>query len=356
MKYAILYIALLLSCFLSCKQHEEILPENNQNVSLNIKDIYVLNEGTWQQNNASLTRFNIATSTIKDSYFEDLSKRKLGDVANDMLLNSPHLFIVVNGSNTVEKIDLNTNISTQLSIVNFQTNKGRSPRRLFLHNNGDLYLSNFDGTVNIIDTASFTISKTIRTGKNPEGLLIANEKLFVCNSGGLDFPNYDSTVSVISTNPIISLDTITIGINPSNIFQNSEGYLFVQSNGNYTNINPKLYIINSTTHQVEDIQNISLSTSYQVGDSVFYYNAASKSISLYDLKSKSIVNNSVIILPFIETLTAISIDTLSHTIFVGEGYNYVSRGKVYGYSYEGVEKLSFDTGVIPSKIKFTLNN
>lgn len=356
MKIFHLFISSLFCCLLSCKQHEEVQPDNNQNISINIEDIYVLNEGTWQQNNASLTRYNISNATIKESYFEHLSGRELGDVANDLILNYPHLFIVVNGSNTIEKINLKTKNTTQLSIINFQTNKGRSPRRLFLNNNGDLYLSNFDGTVNVIDTASFKVTKTIRVGKNPEGLIVANEKLFTCNSGGLDFPIYDSTISVISTSQITSLDTISVGINPSNIFLNSEGYLFVQSNGNYNDIEPKLYIINSISHKVEAIQSLSLSTPYQIGDSLFYYNSDLNTISLYDLKSKSIKNNNVLSIPFIETLTAISVDPLTQTIFVGEGYNYVSRGRVFGYSYEGVEKLSFDTGVIPSKIKFTTNN
>lgn len=350
------YYISILFVFQCCKKHEEndVVKNINTEFNSNIESVIILNEGTWQHNNASLTFYNTSSEVLHTNYFNEITNRNLGDVANDMIYAKPNLFIAVNGSNTLEKLNLNTKKSTQLPIVHFQSKKGRSPRQLSLNNSsGNLFLSNFDGTVNEVDTASVVIKSTMRVGKNPEGLSVFQNKLFVSNSGGLDFPNYDSTVSVIQFDPIVSLDTITVGLNPSTIIKSNDGMLYIQCNGDYDKTPSEVSVLNPITHTIENKLALNFQIHHQINDSLFFYDKTSKEIHLFDLRSQSTLKDFSFDVSFIETLTAISIEPKSKTIFVAEGYNYVSRGKVYAFSFEGDELAQFDAGIIPSKIILT---
>ena len=350
LKTAYLVLLLLVACKKPSEDVVEVVSTPKDSLSSSFEtSIYVLNEGLMQHNNASLTTVDLTTGVVDDKYFENLSGRKLGDVANDMLLHYPTLFVLINGSNTLEKIDIVTKKVQQLSVVNFITKKGSSPRQLYLSPTGDLYISCFDDNVVVVDTASLTIKKTLRVGKDPEGLIIHNNFLYVCNSGGLDFPKYDSTVSVIDVSTFKSVATITVGINPSSILADANGYLFVQSRGNYDKVDPALYVINTLDNSIVETLPISLNTYSQHGDSVFFFNSTTAHIDLFDLATRKVIQRNIIDASFIETLTSIVFDRQTSTFFLAESYDYTSSGKIYAVGTDDVIKYHFTTGLIPSK-------
>ena len=77
---------------------------------------YVLNEGTWSGNNASLSRVNLASGEMQNGVFAAANGRGLGDVAQDILVYGSHAYITVSFSNTIEAVSLADNTSRQLSL------------------------------------------------------------------------------------------------------------------------------------------------------------------------------------------------------------------------------------------------
>lgn len=354
MKKTGLYLLLFLVVF-SCKKPDDDLPNEVVIDSIDsvnkLKGIFVLNEGTWQQNNASLSYLDVTENTVTENYFSQKTGRQLGDVGNDLLYVNNTLFILVNASNSIEKLNTKTGESKQLKIVNFQ-NVGRQPRQFFLATNGDLFITSFDDFVSIVDTASLTLKKIIRVGRDPEGLAVVGNKLFVANSGGLDFPNYESTVSVIDISSYTSIDTLHVGLNPGSMQLDNYGRLFVNCNGDYAKVKPSIHIVNTATHQTEAIWDYSSRGLQVVGDTIFTINSETLTVELFDTQTRSLIKSGLVDVSSFSAISSFKVDPKSKLIFIADGLDYVTRGKVYAYDYSGKEQFHFDAGVIPGGIAF----
>lgn len=352
MKRTLLYIGLVL-VLLSCKKPEEdepevIIPVVSDTSSTRLKGLFILNEGTWQQNNASLSYFDADMGTVETSMFENHVGRKLGDVANDMLISKGQLYILINNSHTLEKYDIEARTSKQLSIVDFQST-GRSPRHLFLGDDGDLYISSFDGVVSVIDTASLVVKQLYRVGRNPEELVISNNVLFVCNSGGLDFPNYDSTVSVIDLSTQKSIDTLFVGLNVQHIAKDNQGRLFIGTNGNYNDVDPRLFVFDGVSRKQLTAFDYPVGDIQIYGDQIFIQNSSTGAIDKLNEQTLTIEPNFLAPID-VKTLSGFKVDTLLERVYCMDALNYLSSGKVFCYNYQGEKQFQINVGVIPSTL------
>lgn len=77
---------------------------------------YVLNEGNWGQNEASLSRVDMTTGSITNNVFSTANGRGLGDVAQDLVVYGTKAYITVSFSNTVEIVDISDNTSRQIRL------------------------------------------------------------------------------------------------------------------------------------------------------------------------------------------------------------------------------------------------
>ena len=188
-----LFVILLIgACSFSCKKKKVPQPEAPQTLQ---HGMLVLNEGLFQQNNSTLGWFNFSDNSYTGNFFEQKTNRSLGDTGNDMKKYGGKIYVIVNVSSTVEILDASTgNSISQISMIAGGTPK--QPRYIAFHGS-KAYITCYDGYVDVLDTASLSITSRIPVGANPEGLAVSNGKLFVANSGGLNSPNVDSTVSVI---------------------------------------------------------------------------------------------------------------------------------------------------------------
>ncbi|MBP5677765.1 MAG: hypothetical protein J6W88_04640 [Bacteroidales bacterium] len=77
---------------------------------------YVLNEGSWGGNNASLSRVELATGNITNGVFAAANSRGLGDVAQDIIVYGTKAYIAVSFSNTVEVVSVSDNKAKQIKL------------------------------------------------------------------------------------------------------------------------------------------------------------------------------------------------------------------------------------------------
>ena len=112
-------ITLLLSCIillLSCRKEEEIVHSTDTNVtegeqSESIKGFFLLNEGNMGTNQASLDYYDYETGVYTRNIYGERNPyevKDLGDVGNDIQIYGDKLWAVINCSNYVEVMDVNT--------------------------------------------------------------------------------------------------------------------------------------------------------------------------------------------------------------------------------------------------------
>ena len=77
---------------------------------------YVLNEGNWGANEASIDRIDMGSGAIVKNVFSTANGRGLGDVAQDLVVYGTKAYITVSFSNTVEILNTRDNTSRQIAL------------------------------------------------------------------------------------------------------------------------------------------------------------------------------------------------------------------------------------------------
>lgn len=321
--------------------------------------IYILNQGSYAGNNASVTMYDLSDSTITPDYFISQNNRALGDVGNDMLIYGSKVYII-------------TNVSSQLEIANAVTFKSikqisfikdsvpQQPTGIAAYE-GKIFISSFDSTVTVIDTATLEVVKTIYAGQNPDAILAAYGKIWVSNSGGFNFPNFDSTLSVIDPVTLVETKKITVGLNPYKLEADKYGDIYVITRGNYNDIKMRLKVINAETgtvkHTFEDFEAYNFTIK---GDTAYVYYFDFMGLNETKFMTINVRTEEVISTNFItdntqiDTPYGIAADPTSNNIFICDAKNYQQKGVVYCFGPDGKLKYSINAGVNPVAVKFLI--
>ncbi len=345
LKLSALLITASLSLILaSCHKDKDV-----NTAPIRITDgFYILNQGGLNANNSSLSAYSFTSKQVTPDIFRSANNRGLGDTGNDIEIYGAKMYIVVNVSSTIEVVDPHTAKSIK-QIKLFNDTTAREPRDVAFYK-GNAYVTSYDGTVAVIDTASLTVTKYITVGRNPEQLVVANDKIYVANSGGLDYPNYDNTVSVIDPVSETVTKTLTVVINPQNITADANGNVYVLSAGNYTSIPSSLAIIDDNADVIKSQTNFDASTFTVVGNNGYFITSLGK-VGIYNVTTQSVSNaafvsdGTVITAPF-----AITANASTGEVFVTDAKNYTSDGQVFVFDKTGKQEYVITVGINPGKI------
>ncbi|MDB5157475.1 MAG: hypothetical protein JWR50_2182 [Mucilaginibacter sp.] len=306
--------------------------------------IYVLNQGSFQDDNSTLTYYDYTTKTLIPDIFSVANTVPLGDTGNDLGIYGSKMYIVVNNSNVIFITGKKTaKIIKQIAL--------HQPRSLVFYKS-NAFVTSYDGTVSVIDTTSLTIIKTITVGHNPEQMAISNGKLYVANSGGFD-PTPATTVSVVDLATLTETKKVTVISNPISVITDAYDNIYVLSLGNYADIHAGLTIIDAKTDVVKPSPTVSLAYNipiYSQGDFV-YYPTADKKIAVYNAKTQTLASaNFITDGTDIATPSAISGDPQTGEIFVGTAPSFTTNGSVVAFDKAGRKEYAIATGITPGKI------
>lgn len=335
----------LITLFLiSCKKK---VIENQSTTNQFENGLLVLNEGLFQQNNSSLSWIQFSTEEVNNSIFEQKTNRQLGDTGNDLKRYGSKIYIVVNVSSTIEVLDAKTG-SSIAHIPMVEDLVPKQPRSIDFYG-GKAYVSCFDGFVDVIDTATFTIQQRIPVGTNPEDILVVNNKIYVSNSGGLNVSVLDSTVSII--NPVTNLEEqkIVIGKNPGTLEKDDLGNIYVIARGNYSSIPSRLVKINA-------LNNTITSYSFDAADIVKMNSKflilsngnSTATVQLFNPTTGIIENSNFLDVSSITTLYKIQYDSVRDKIYCFDAMNYTNTGYIRVFSSNGIYSKSYHVGLNPS--------
>lgn len=346
--FTFLQLIVSLSVVVSCDIHkkDEVPPQ------IVTEGVYILNNGNYASNDASLSLYDPEKNVISTNVFQSANGKKLGDLAQDMLVYGGKMYIAVYNSKVIFVTDRKGKIEKELRISNNGSNL--SPRALIGYN-GKIYATLYEGYLAQIDTLDYTIN-TVKVGANPEGLVAVDNKVYVANSGGMNFAigeDYGNTVSVVEVQDLFrEVATIEVAKNPTRLLSNIRGEIYLISMGDYESVPNTLQKIDPKSHDVTVLTDRPVTYMSMSSDSKLYYLSAQydenwntiTSVGIYNtltgemeedfLADGSVIKNSP---------TCISVDPVTNDVYIGTS-DYVSEGDMYLFSKDGKLKHTIGTG------------
>lgn len=347
---ALLFMATV--SFTACDDEEDDSNDPTDETTADFKKksgIYILNQGVYGSNNASISFLDYSSNTMYNNVFEAANERKLGDTGQDGIVYGSKMYIVVNGSNTIEIVDS----KTCKSIKSLQSTIATSPRDVIAYN-GKIYISMYDGQVARLDTTTLEYDKFVKVGPNPEEMAVANDFLYVVNSDGLNYNNGytdGKSVSKINLATFTEVKKISVAVNPTKISADSKGNVIVLSMGNYADVPATLQKITSDDNVVK--YNIA-ATLMTVNDTVLYTINAPWGATKLDCIAISTISGQVINPDFLKgddipaNPIKIEIDPTNGDILIGAYYSasdFTSNGYFYVFDKTGNFKKKYNVGV-----------
>jgi len=371
--YALLSIFLLVT-LISCRKNTEILKEEVSNTlfsadpAASVKGLYLVNEGNLYMNKASLDYVDFHQGNYRKNIYNQANPevtKGLGDVGNDVGVYGSKLYIIVNGSNKVEVLNVSTGKRIQqIDILNcryISFSRGKAYVSAYLGQVGDPKAPN--GVVVEIDTNSLKEVKRIEVGRQPEEMAVVGSNLYVANSGGYTPGNYENTISVIDLETFRETKRIAVAINLHRLKADRFGDLYVTSRGDYLDVPSKLYVINTQTQHIKKVFDVAASNIVIDGDLAYVYSSSFNistgkntiSYDMIDVKDEVLLSRKFITdgtEKLIKVPYGLAVHPINKDVFVTDATDYVTPGVLYCFDSTGKKKWSVETGDIPAQFAF----
>lgn len=353
MKMKLMHIILLMSLTIissSCTDDDSTTPDVPDYTTTGV---YIVNEGTFQSNNASLSFYSPEMDTVFNHVFAAANNgAELGDVAQNMVIRGDYGYVIVNNSDTIEVIRLSDNQRERQIVLP----AGFSPRDLLILNDDKAYVTSlYTASVAVINPETGQLITTIPVGDNPEEMAFSNNKIYVANSGF----GSGSTVSVIDTESDQVIGSVTVGDNPVNLEVDAMGDVLVlcwcayndwqdpddDTPGQLMRINPVQDIVTDTLVVGGHPSDLAL------GPNDRGYFVSEQGVELFNTATFDILGSTLIEGAFY----GIDVEVGSGQIYVADALDYVSNGEFSIYNAEG-ERVGgpYTVGVAPGAFAFVL--
>ena len=318
---------------------------------------YISNEGTYGQANASVSFYDFAADTVRNSIFTLVNNRPLGQLLQSTCIANGKAYMMLNMSDTVM-------VASADNFVAADTITGCKSPRYMTSFNMKGYISQWgeNGVVKVIDLVSNKILQTIKVGMGPEQLLAAGGKILVCNGGAYDV---DSTISVINPISDIVEKTVIVGDNPKELVADKHGdiwvicygYIKYDLNFNIVLETPsKLVRLSGTTFQKTGEYIISQTKHPQhIGiskdKSTVYYGGGFGYPGIYAM---SITSSALPTVPLIgeKLFYGFNVNPGNGEIFALDAGNFTDGGTMYRYSSTGTFLKQYAVGIAPNGVTF----
>jgi YVTN family beta-propeller protein len=301
--------------------------------------IFILNEGGFNNGNASLTFYDFQKKALTDDVFFTVNSRHLGDVLQSITLYNGKAFLVLNNSKKIEIIDASTFLSKG-TITGFN-----SPRYMLILNSLKAYVSDlYDNNIAVVDLTSNIIIKKIPCAGATEQMLCTNNKVYVTNT-------LQKSVYIIDPITDQLTDSISLSYGPNSIVLDTNNKVWVLCSGNQSkNINAGLYRINPMNDSVEfAIHAIAPTGIFGASKlcidgtkkKLFWLNNDVQSFNISD----TILSSTPFIRAFKNNFYGLGVDPTTNEIYVSDAIDFSQKSIVNIYSSNGSTTATFKSGI-----------
>jgi len=352
--------SLLLLCTIgSCMKDEEIWKFDKLETRKTSSGLFVLNEGNFTYDNASLTYYDLHSQEVIEDAFFKANALPLGDVAQSMTIKDSLGYIVVNNSGKILIINIHT-----FKIVGKITGL-TSPRYIHFVNDSKAYVSDlYAKAITIINPKTLTITGSISVNNHaPSFYQHPTEQMI--QVGKYVFTNcwsFDNKVLIIDSENDRVVDSIEVTKQPNTMVLDKNKKLWVLCDGGlngspYGKETASLIRINTASRNIE--QTILFKTDESPGglsingsgDTLYFINR-----DIYQMPITSSTPHKIISTPYSHNQPggyhAIAIDPYNSDIYIADAVDYVQPGYVYRYTPHAEPLDTFKVGIIPGAFCF----
>jgi len=353
MKNTSLFAFVLLSLLICSCKHEDPVPDSGLNIE---KGVFVLNEGTYMYANSSLTYYDPDADTVTNNLFYRVNGAPIGDVGQSLTMINGKLYIVVNNSNYIYKVDAKSMVcdTTKPYILG----DFYSPRYMLPLSPTKAYVTDLAGSnIWIINPENMTHTGSIPVGKPTETMVMVGNEVYVTNwSNYYDSTVENNTVMVVDANQDMKVAEITVGKEPNGMVVDRDGMVWVMCEGAFWDVDmeyPSLWMINPQTKKATcklsfDALAMGLAIDPQ---GTYMYTILDGDVRRIST-STATLDEAFNIEAEDRTFYKVSVNPYNGDIYVNDAKNYMVSGTVYRYSFDGVLLSSFDAGICPGFVLY----
>ena len=326
------------------------------------KGVFVINEGNFTYANSSLTFYNYEEDTVANNLFYRVNGAPIGDVGQSLALFDGKLYIVVNNSNYIYKVDANTIVCD--TTQPYMLTDFISPRYMLPVSSDKAYVSDIAGTTLwIVNPKDMTHTGSIDMGKATETMVQVGQEVYVTNWSKAYVQGMENnTVQVVDVNNDVKVAEITVGKEPNGMVVDKNGKVWVLCEGATWDADPgqpQLWKIDPNTKQATcmvTFDSSALNLAIDPSGTYLYYVYGGDWTVGGDLHRANINDptqeDGFVIPADGKMFYKVFVNPENGDIYLSDAKNYVTNGMVYRYSSDGVLLGSFEAGICPGFMLF----
>lgn len=238
------------TAFTSCSDDKYDPFEYGSNVALPEHRGLVLNEGSFQKNNASIAFFDAVmdttTKAANDLYLIQ-NKKQLGDTGQDLIVEDNNIYVSVYGSSYVAKLN---KAGIEQERKSFGSDLGQ-PRYL-AECDGFIYVTTYGGYVVKLNANDLTEAGKVAVGPAAERIDEENGILYVACGNTLDY-TADKRMFIIDTKNFTDAATKSVDVcDNTQIVCATDNYVFIQGYGSIDYTHTPLWVYDIKSGKAED--------------------------------------------------------------------------------------------------------
>jgi DNA-binding beta-propeller fold protein YncE len=179
-----------------------------------VHGVFVVNEGSWHQDNSTLTFYDPKGNVAVQDYFAVKNPGlRLGDTGNDILIAGDRAYVTMTESQNIEVVEL----PSGKSLGRVRIAEGGGPREIAIVDDtlGFATLI-YDDAIVAFNPRTFVTGNRIPVGPAPEGIATDGRRAFVANSGYASLRQEEpkaGTISVIDVRSRTETAAVPVGPN-----------------------------------------------------------------------------------------------------------------------------------------------
>lgn len=320
------------------------------------KGVLVLNEGSYTNANSTLTFYDTEHDSVMNQLFYRVNGAPIGDVGQSLCLLDGKLYIVVNNSKYIYKVDAQT-IQCDTTQPFKLDGVLLSPRYMVPVAANKAYVSDLiSKELWIVDPQTMTLSGTVSMGKPTETMVQVGRELFLTNYSRYyanDIQN--NTVQVVDVENDVKVAEIEVGYEPNGMVVDESGMVWVLCEGDVNDFD-----VPSTLWQIDPrLKRATLMRTFE-GKAMNLAIDSSGRLLYYlvdgDVHRCSIdapeADDAFCIPAEGRLLYKIAVNPHTGDLYVSDAKNYLVNGSVYRYTSDGLLLGSFDAGICPGFMLF----
>ena len=347
--------ALLLLAACTPDPVDPVTPDNPNQLTLG-KGVLVLNEGSYTNANSTLSFYDTEKDSVMNYLFYRVNGAPIGDVGQSLCLVDGKLFIVVNNSKYIYKVDART-IQCDTTQPYKLDSVFLSPRYMHAVAPNKAYVSDLiSRNLWIIDPQTLTLSGAVAMGKPTETMVQVGRELFLTNYSRYyadDIQN--NTVQVVDVENDLKVAEIEVGYEPNGMVVDGQGMVWVLCEGDVNDFD-----VPSTLWRIDPrLRRASLMRTFEekalslaidpTGNYLYYFHNGDLHRCSVDAPE---ADDSFCIPADGRLLYKISVNPQNGDLYVSDAKNYVVNGSVYRYTSDGLLLGSFNAGICPGYMLF----